>query len=132
MSQNYISEPRTANVPITRIQGDSFYYAFDVKWCNPVNFQKYAVCLSGYTSAEMQVRQYDYASSPVVLSFSSTAVSGNTIDISDSTYGRIIVQGEPITLSVGRYYYDLSMSNSSGITETIISGTFNVVHQISN
>lgn len=127
MSQ-YISRSKCANVTIRRKKGDSFAFSFQVSVRNNSTLVESPVNLSSYDFAKMKVKPNEFSSS--VLEFTSTGLT-NTIDISNLASGMISITGEPLSLAVQHYLFDIELKNiASGYTETVAGGKFIIENEV--
>lgn len=92
-------------------RGDTFYFDFQV-----LDQDDNAVDLSDYTSAKMQVKKNENATSVLTLTS-----SGGTIDISNLDSGQIVLSASTSSVVANTYYYDLELSNTNFI-QTVMSG----------
>lgn len=106
---------------ISMVQGDTFRLVVRCKQPNgnPVN-------LAGYTVA-WQVRDRPSSATTVA---SSTGVSPNaTVSVTDPASGEILLQTNAM-VDAGLYYYDVQITSSGGIRETILRGSLRVAREV--
>ena len=116
-----------SEIPIDIIKGTNFYlpiiYMIDV----PSEGLRYPVNITGY-SVQMQVRP-TVGSTGTPLVNISTALGTILIDGPNGKIELLIPKAVTTELPVGNWSYDVLVTNVSGWTEQIISGTANVIER---